>query len=67
MDLLLILRMILTVWTQADVQQRCISNELMAGRYDPMSKATAFNDGDDRYEGMLVVRSELTSMCPNPP
>ena len=28
-----------------------------------MSIATAFNDGDDRYEGMLVVRSELTSMC----
>ena len=39
-------------------------NELMAGRYDPMPKATAFpNDGEDRYEGMLVVRSELTSMC----
>ena len=39
-------------------------NELMAGRYDPMPNATAFpNDGDDRYEGMLVVRSELTSMC----
>ena len=38
-------------------------NELMAGRYDPMPTATAFNDGDDRYEGMLVVRSELTSMC----
>ena len=39
-------------------------NELMAGRYDPMPTATAFpNDSDDRYEGMLVVRSELTSMC----
>lgn len=39
-------------------------NELMAGRYDPMPAATAFpNDGEDRYEGMLVVRSELTSMC----
>ena len=39
-------------------------NELMAGRYDPMPAATAFpNDSDDRYEGMLVVRSELTSMC----
>ena len=39
-------------------------NELMAGRYDPMPKATAFpNDGEDRYEGMLVVRSELTSLC----
>ena len=39
-------------------------NELMSGRYDPMPPATAFpNDGEDRYEGMLVVRSELTSMC----
>ena len=39
-------------------------NELMAGRYEPMPKATAFpNDSMDRYEGMLVVRSELTSMC----
>ena len=39
-------------------------NELMAGRYEPMPNATAFpNDGEDRYEGMLVVRSELTSMC----
>jgi GTP cyclohydrolase I len=36
----------------------------MAGRYDPMPSATAFpNDSDDRYEGMLVVRSELKSMC----
>ena len=39
-------------------------NEIMAGRYDPMPKATAFpNDSDDRYDGMLVVRSELKSMC----
>ena len=39
-------------------------NELMAGRYDVMPNATAFpNDTEDRYEGMLVVRSELTSMC----
>jgi len=39
-------------------------HELMAGRYDPMPAATAFpNDSDDRYEGMLFVRSELTSMC----
>jgi len=38
--------------------------ELMAGRYITRPKATSFpNDGDDRYEGMLVVRSELTSMC----
>ena len=39
-------------------------NEIMAGRYDPAPKATAFpNDSEDRYEGMLVVRSELRSMC----
>ena len=39
-------------------------NEIMAGRYDPAPDATAFpNDSDDRYEGMLVVRSELRSMC----
>ena len=39
-------------------------NEIMAGRYEPAPDATAFpNDGTDRYEGMLVVRSELRSMC----
>ena len=39
-------------------------NEVMGGRYDPAPDATAFpNDSDDRYEGMLVVRSELRSMC----
>ena len=39
-------------------------NEIMAGRYDPEPDATAFpNDSQDRYEGMLVVRSELRSMC----
>ena len=39
-------------------------NEIMAGRYDAAPSATAFpNDTADRYEGMLVVRSELKSMC----
>jgi len=39
-------------------------NELMSGRYEPMPKATAFpNDTEEAYKGMLVVRSELTSMC----
>ena len=39
-------------------------NEIMSGRYDPAPSATAFpNDSDARYEGMLVVRSELKSMC----
>ena len=39
-------------------------NEVMEGRYEPAPDATAFpNDSADRYEGMLVVRSELRSMC----
>lgn len=39
-------------------------NEIMSGRYDPAPNATAFpNAGDDAYKGMLVVRSELKSMC----
>jgi GTP cyclohydrolase I len=39
-------------------------NEIMVGRYEPAPDATAFpNDSEDRYEGMLVVRSELRSMC----
>lgn len=39
-------------------------NEIMAGRYEKAPDATAFpNDSEDRYEGMLVVRSELRSMC----
>jgi len=39
-------------------------NEIMVGRYEPNPNATAFpNDSSDRYEGMLVVRGELRSMC----
>jgi len=39
-------------------------NEIMAGRYEEAPDCTAFpNDSEDRYEGMLVVRSELRSMC----
>jgi GTP cyclohydrolase I len=39
-------------------------NEIMAGRYEAGPDATAFpNDSEDRYQGMLVVRSELRSMC----
>ena len=39
-------------------------NEIMGGRYEPIPNATAFpNDTEDAYKGMLVVRSELTSMC----
>jgi len=39
-------------------------NEIMSGRYQPKPNATSFpNVTDDRYDGMLVVRSELKSMC----
>ena len=43
-------------------------NEIMAGRYEPAPPATAFpnepdNVTNEKYEGMLVVRSELKSMC----
>jgi len=39
-------------------------NELMQGRYDRIPNATAFpNEGEDAYTGMLVVRSELKSVC----
>ena len=39
-------------------------NEIMSGRYDPMPNPSAFpNYIENGYEGMLVVRSELTSLC----
>ena len=39
-------------------------NELMWGRYNDMPNATAFpNDIEEGYKGMLVVRSEIKSMC----
>ena len=39
-------------------------NEIMSGRYDAPPDCTAFpNNSEDRYDGMLVVRSELKSMC----
>jgi GTP cyclohydrolase I len=38
--------------------------EIMAGRYEESPNPTAFpNDTDAAYDGMLVVRSELKSMC----
>ena len=42
--------------------------EIMAGRYEPKPDATAFpneanHEMDEPYDGMLVVRSELKSMC----
>ena len=38
--------------------------ELMAGRYEPRPDVTSFpNEGHERFEGMLVVRTELVSMC----
>lgn len=39
-------------------------NEIMSGRYEARPNATAFpNEGDTAYTGMLVVRSEIRSMC----
>ena len=39
-------------------------NEIMGGRYNPMPRVAAFPNVDEqRYEGMLVVRSELKSVC----
>jgi len=39
-------------------------NEIMAGRYEQSPNPTAFpNDTEGAYDGMLVVRSELKSMC----
>ena len=39
-------------------------NEIMSGRYDKMPNPSAFtNYIEGGYEGMLVVRSELTSLC----
>lgn len=38
--------------------------ELMSGRYDPRPDVTSFpNEGEGRFEGMLVVRAEIRSMC----
>jgi GTP cyclohydrolase IA len=40
-------------------------NEIMSGRYEPQPPVTAFpnDDADTRYGGMIVVRSEIKSMC----
>lgn len=39
-------------------------NEIMAGRYDPKPRIAAFpNTEEDRYDGVLTVRAELTSLC----
>lgn len=38
--------------------------ELMSGRYEPKPDVTSFpNEGENRFEGMLVVRAEIRSMC----
>lgn len=39
-------------------------NEIMSGRYYPRPDVTAFpNDTDVKYDGMLVIRAEITSLC----
>lgn len=43
---------------------RMYFNEIFSGRYDPMPNPSAFpNYIENGYEGMLVVRSELKSVC----
>jgi GTP cyclohydrolase I len=38
--------------------------EIMSGRYEPRPDITAFpNEGYNKYTGMLVVRSEIKSVC----
>jgi GTP cyclohydrolase I len=38
--------------------------EIMSGRYEPAPKVTAFpNEGNKKYNGMIVVRAELKSLC----
>jgi len=39
-------------------------NEIMAGRYDAKPDVTAFpNEGTDTYDGMIVIRADIKSMC----
>ena len=39
-------------------------NEIMSGRYEPMPNPSSFpNYIEDGYEGMLIVRAELSSIC----
>lgn len=39
-------------------------NEIMSGRYDPKPDVTAFpNEGSSNYEGMIVIRADIKSMC----
>lgn len=43
---------------------RMYFDEIMSGRYEPAPKSTSFpNSGSSKYEGMLVVRAELRSVC----
>lgn len=43
---------------------RMYFDEIMSGRYEPQPKVTAFpNEGKNKYDGMLVVRSEIRSIC----
>jgi len=37
-------------------------NEIMGGRYEPEPKVTAFPN-DDAYEQLIVIRSDIKSMC----
>jgi GTP cyclohydrolase I len=38
-------------------------NEIMGGRYSPKPEVTAFPNEDGRYDQLIVVRSDIKSMC----
>ena len=38
-------------------------NEIMGGRYNPAPNVTAFPNEDGRYDQLIVVRSDIKSMC----
>lgn len=38
-------------------------NEIMGGRYTPAPAVTAFPNEDGRYDQLIVVRSDIKSMC----
>lgn len=39
-------------------------HEIMSGRYLPKPNVTAFpNEGTDNYDGMIVIRADIKSMC----
>ena len=38
-------------------------NEIMGGRYNPAPEVTTFPNEDGRYDQLIVIRSDIKSMC----